>query len=367
MALNGNEIIEKRNILNEVEFSVEKQTIKMEALEEIRKKNMTLQELRFFCIYLSKINARDASTRIVRFSLNDFQKIMELGRHNTKQLYITRDRLLSKLITIPTERGGTDTFHLFSNCVIDRDDAGQWFIEIDVHNKALPLLFDFKREYFTYELWNILKLKSTNQLRMYELLKQYEKVGERKMMLVELRKYLGIKEDDYPRWDNFKMRVIDGCQKALSANTDIKFTYEPIKAGRRVIGIKFFIEKNDRDFNQLSLDEFIEQQPPINAEFREVETAGTADDREEICLGFEDPIFDEFTKEQLEELRTMAWDNVNPAEVDRQNAVLNDITAAKEYAVAKYVTEKILMCNARGDRVKHRYAYIRRAVKDNYQ
>ena len=53
-------IVQKRNILN-----------------ELRSNNMTLQELRFFSIYLSKINPRDVSTRVVRFPLSDFQKIME--------------------------------------------------------------------------------------------------------------------------------------------------------------------------------------------------------------------------------------------------------------------------------------------------
>ena len=57
--IKGTELVEKRNILN-----------------EIRKTNMTLKQLRFFSIYLAKINARDLSTRSVRFPLDDFQKIM---------------------------------------------------------------------------------------------------------------------------------------------------------------------------------------------------------------------------------------------------------------------------------------------------
>ena len=52
-------IVQKQNILN-----------------EIRANNLTLQELRFFSIYLSKINSRDISTRTVKFKLTDFQKIM---------------------------------------------------------------------------------------------------------------------------------------------------------------------------------------------------------------------------------------------------------------------------------------------------
>ena len=73
--IKGTELVEKRNILN-----------------EIRKTNMTLQQLRFFSIYLAKINARDLSTRIVRFPLSDFQKIMGLGRMNIQHFKNTVDR-----------------------------------------------------------------------------------------------------------------------------------------------------------------------------------------------------------------------------------------------------------------------------------
>lgn len=229
MAIKGNELVEKRNILNEV-----------------RKNNMSLQELRFFSIYLSKINARDTSTRTVRFPLKDFQKIMEFGRLNTTQLKATTDSLLGKVVSVPTERGGYKSFQLFKECTVDKDEFEQWYVEIDAHDKALPLMFQFKKEYFTYELWNALRLKSPNHLRMYELLKQYEKTGERKITLQDLRAMLGIGPNEYPRWDRFKDRIIDGSREALAENTDICFDYEPIKAGRKIVGVHFFIKKNPK-------------------------------------------------------------------------------------------------------------------------
>ena len=55
-----NYLVKKRNVLN-----------------EIRSNSMTLQELRFFSIYLSKINPLDISTRIVRFPIDDFNGIRQ--------------------------------------------------------------------------------------------------------------------------------------------------------------------------------------------------------------------------------------------------------------------------------------------------
>lgn len=240
-------IVEKRNVLN-----------------ELRCNNMTLQELRFFSIYLSKINPWDISTRVVRFPLSDFQRIMGIGRMNMQHIRMRIDNLLMKIIHIPNERGGYTAFQLFKRCLVDRDVRGTWFVEIDANDDALPLMFDFKNRYFKYELWNALRLKSANQLRMYEILKQYEIVGKREISVPELRSLLGIAPDEYSdRWNNFKVRVLDSCQQALKDTTDICFTYERGKSGKggKWLSVIFHIYKNEDYIDQLTLSEFIRMQP----------------------------------------------------------------------------------------------------------
>ena len=207
-------IVQKQNILN-----------------EIRANNLTLQELRFFSIYLSKINSRDISTRTVKFKLTDFQKIMNFKELKISQLRSATDSLLTKLVHLPKESGGYSTFQLFKKCDVDKDETGEWFVLIDAHDDALPLMFDFKDRYFKYELWNALRLKSANQIRMYEILKQYETIGKREIKVDDLRELLGIAPNEYPRWDRFKDRVIDSCQQALKQFTDICYTYERGKTG----------------------------------------------------------------------------------------------------------------------------------------
>ena len=242
--LNRNHIIQKRNTLN-----------------EIRSNDMTLQELRFLSIYLSKINAKDISTRTVRFPMEDFKTIMELGRLNMIYMMRVTDRLLSKIINVPDERGGYTGFQLFKRCKVSTDDNGEWYIEIDAHDDALPLMFEFKNKYFTYQLWNALRLKSPNQLRMYEILKQYQFAGYRILKIKDLRELLGIEKNEYPRFGNFKARVLDACQEALKEHTDIKFTYEPYGKkgpGGKILQLKFIIEKNEKYSDPLSLEQFID-------------------------------------------------------------------------------------------------------------
>lgn len=281
MSLKGSELIEKRNVLN-----------------EIRNNSMSLQELRFFSIYLSKINARNVSSRVVRFNLEQFCSIMEI-QVKTTQIKNNAIHLLQQVVSVPNERGGFEAFQLFKKVKVDQDDMGKWYVEIDAHDDALPLMFDFKRDYFTYELWNALRLKSSNQLRLYELLKQYEHIGTRQILLTDLKAMLGLKADEYQRWDRFKSSVLDVCQQALKEYTDICFEYEPFKKGRAVVGVTFMICKNMNYTNPLALDEFIEQQE-IEITFTDEDASDPADKYTNDNIAFYASACDfEFTEKEM--------------------------------------------------------------------
>jgi plasmid replication initiation protein len=342
------EIIEKRNILNEMQIN-----------------NMTLQELRFFSIYLSKINARDPNTRIVRFELSEFRKIMEIKRVRIDHTRVVTNSLLQKIVNISDGDDGYIGFQLFKECRVFKNSDGIWHIEIDAHDKALPLMFDFKNRYFTYQLWNTLKLKSVNQVRMYEILKQYEKLGERIIELSELRLMLGINEDEYPRWERFRNRVLESCKNALKENTDIKFEYESIRkgvgkgTGRKITHIKFLIKKNKNYKDQLTLNEFIDLQ-------REQEiidiVEGTQESVEEVKENvYENSIIEyianscdnEFTNSEMSVIMGLARD-IPPM----GNGAKNDM-----YLFLKLCYDKMKVYNDRTP-IKNRFAYFQKIVEE---
>jgi len=231
---------------------------------DLRYNNMTLQELRFFSIYLSKIDKENISTRVVKFPLEDFRRIMGFNRLNVAQLRASTDSLLTKIVHLPTENGGYTSFQLFKKCTVDKDSNNQWYVSIDAHDDALPMMFGFQNRYFQYRLWNALRLKSTNQVRMYEILKQYENIGRREVSVEKLRDQLGIEKNEYERWERFRVRVLDSCQQALKESTDICFEYERGKVGKggKWLTIIFYIFKNTEYKDPLSLEKFIDIQPP---------------------------------------------------------------------------------------------------------
>lgn len=300
---------------------------KLNVLNEMRANNMTMQELRLFSIYLSRINPEDVATRHVRFSIAEFQSIMELGRINIAYYKRVAESLLGKAIFIPTERGGFTGYTLFSEFKVDSDEYGEWHVNIDANEKVLPLLFDFKNHYFRYELWNALRLRGKNQLRMYEILKQYEKIGYRIVSLEDLRNWLGIEPNEYPQYKYFRQEVLEPCKKAIAENTDITFTYEPhSKRGRKIVGLIFHIEKNVNHKDPLSLREFIElnsdnvidydQLSHLNLddidpdEAMELQQEGKITRREELVVFLRDAVNREFTVKQMQILYDIAIHNL---------------------------------------------------------
>lgn len=336
---------------------------KKNVLNEIRANGMTLQELRFFTIYLSKINPKDINTRVVRFPISDFQSIMELGRINIRYLKKVTNSLLCKVVNVPTERGGYDGFQLFKKCRVDLDDKGEWYIEIDSHDDALPLLFDYKDRYFSYQLWNALRLKSSNQLRMYELLKQYERIGYRIMSVEDLKKDLGINDKDYDRYNNFKKWVLDGCQQALAESTDIKFTYEPYGKkgqGGKILALKFNISKNMDYVDQLSLSEFIDRDnwrvsniaEIVCEESENFNTVDTKANKPSFLEFYMEACDDEFTSEQIQVLYDLLI-KVVPAPADE--------TDRYDYLRRKY--NEMDMRNPK----KNRFGYLKKLFELGFQ
>ena len=205
---------------------------KKNILNEMKAENLTLQQMRFLIIYLSKINPCDESTRTVKFKLSSFQKIMEFGKLNTKRLKQSTDALQSIKVSVPRNtKNGYESIVLFSRCLVDKDSNGEWFVEMSASVEAMQYMFNLNKEYVKYQLWNILDLKSKHQFRMYEVLKQHENQGKIEITIEKLRALLGIKDNQYQRFTHLRERVLEPCQKALKEKTDIYFDFEKGKSG----------------------------------------------------------------------------------------------------------------------------------------
>lgn len=239
------------------ELDISKTVKKSNVLNELRNSNASLVEYRLFCVYLAHL-PMNSENNVVKFSLADYARIVGLDRPRKNDLYAQAENIVQLVATIDNQDGGFSTYSLFSEFKLFKDkETEQWTVSLECNSKIAPMIREQKNRFLRYKLYNTIYLKSYNQQRIYELLKQYERIGSRDISLVDLRAFLSIEDNEYPLWYTFSRDVLKVAQKALKESTDIYFDYEPWKKGRKVVGVKFTIHKNHSFIDQLRLDDFL--------------------------------------------------------------------------------------------------------------
>lgn len=102
----------------------------------------------------------------------------------------------------------------------------------------------------------VINFKNQYSFRLYELLKSYEKVGERTLLIEELRAYMNLEENQFERYTQLKNRVILKCIEEINQYSDIRVELKKEeKDKQKVIGLVFEIRKNNYKY---PMDELLE-------------------------------------------------------------------------------------------------------------
>lgn len=211
-----------------------------------------LWEMRIFEKMISLIKKGDKEFRSCKIYIKDLIDYFEGNSRNDYDLI--RDAALSlgdKKLFVPyvTDRGAKRwaKISIFPTITIpDGETRGgeNAYIELEFHNDLKPYLLDLKERFKAYDIRNIQSLRSIYSIRMFILLKQFENIGNRKIEVETLRELLGVGNDQYKLYADFKKRVILRPQKDLEQYCDICFDFEEQKRGRKVEAINFIIKQN---------------------------------------------------------------------------------------------------------------------------
>ncbi|MBU3114756.1 replication initiation protein [Clostridium lacusfryxellense] len=203
---------------------------------------LNLGELKLILAISSMVNPLDKEFKDYIISIKDFAKLLDVNLSTNKNFYSRIKRasglLLSKRVTIHESDGDFQTVWLSGIKYYDNEGK----VAVSFHPRLIEYYLQLQ-QYTKYRLKNITDLNSEYSLKLYEILKQYEKVGERIYDLEELKKFLGI-ENQYNRYYNLKKRILLVTQKEINEKTDIFFEFEEIKEGRSIKAIRFYIKAN---------------------------------------------------------------------------------------------------------------------------
>ena len=176
-------------------------------------------------------------------------------------------RKMGQMVEIPKEKG-----FKFSALFYDINTDENGLIEFEVNPNLKPYLLNITNNFTAYDRSKISHLKSFYSIRLYELLKQYQDKtggGWWKVTLDKLKEILKISEKQYKLYGHLKDKVILVAQKELYEKTDIKFTFEEQKKGRRIDVLTFYISPNNKikkDINN-SIDNSLKKEQTVLSKY----------------------------------------------------------------------------------------------------
>ena len=221
-------------------------------------------EMRLFAKMLMTIRSEDKDLLKYDIHINEIIKDFNLldAGDNYAAIKEAAQKLQTKIIEI--EKDTPDGVKWFRTPLLigiegfkNKQDGN--YISVQFHPDLKPYLVELKERYLQYDIRNLWGLSSIYSVRMYELLKQYERIGKRYFEVGNLRLILGIHPDEYKLYGHFKSKIILKAQSDMAQATDIAFTFDEKKDSRKVVGITFFIQKNDTSLSNKRLPEQTEK------------------------------------------------------------------------------------------------------------
>lgn len=180
-------------------------------------------------------------------------EVIDFAKEKSKQLEIFCRNLKAKTINLPVKNKlDFDIISWFDRFNYKSDDD---MIYCEINPNLKPYLLDLKDLSFKKNhLSNILIFKSKYTHKFYLLLKM---VNTDRFINVEpygtiiplewFRKWLGLSDDEYKLYGDFKRRILEQSKKDLE-NTEINFEFDEIKTKKAVTHLKIkAVYKKDKD------------------------------------------------------------------------------------------------------------------------
>lgn len=161
---------------------------------------------------------------------------------NSVQLQETVESLFNKSLKIEISKSQWKLFNWFSYFEYNRGVITCRF------DKGLkPYLLDIKKRFVISDLRMILPMRSSYSKRIYLLLKEYAKIGERKFNVEELQDMLLVPNSHKERYNKFKVAVLKRAETDINKFTDLEVKLLEKKRARKVVEVTYTIRKNEVD------------------------------------------------------------------------------------------------------------------------
>lgn len=346
--LDGKNIVSKDNKLIEAKYT------------------LTKSEAQLIFTVISQIDPlKDEDFKSYKINVDDFMKFINVSTKDAfGRIESVVDRLQQNILRIKTDPEN-QRYTKVGWIMAAEYNPEKREIYILLHPDLRPFLMGLKEKFTSYRLENIIRLKSTFSIRLYELLKQYENtINKTRFFDIEdLKDKLEIKSK-YKSYGMFKKRILLSAQEEINEKTDISFEFEELtekkeseKGRKKVVGIKFII--------RLNKEEVKEEKPRIELEVQEIgehkEITLFEDQDGEITPQIvEDLITEGLSKKEAKRIWEMKFDYI-------ENEAIKEELQKEEISFETYLKSKIMLLNIKRRKgISNPAGWLKEAIKNNY-
>lgn len=205
-----------------------------------------IHEQRLLFAVLGAIRVDDKVFNKYTIDLKEIAHLHELTLNNDlyKQLHRAAEELLVTVVDISIGKTVRKTTWL--NYVEYVPNEAQ--LKVTIHDELKPYLLQLKANFTQYQFAAVANFKNSYSIRFYELLKMRQNMGNGgqfyiEYALIELKKLLGIPNDEYKKFDHLKTRIIEPSIKEIDTQTDLNIVQvDYFKKGRAIHSIKITAE-----------------------------------------------------------------------------------------------------------------------------
>lgn len=199
---------------------------------------LSATEIKIIMNAISELKQDDSNFFTYEISVKKISNELSSQKNYTRIKKFCED-LMRKPLTIPEADGNFLVVNWFSSL---RYINNRGVIQYKISEDLKPYLLDLKQRFVKYNLKYILPMTSSYSIRIYQFLKEYEKLSKRTFTVDELREVLQVPKSY--KYADFKRKILTVASSELLKHSDLYFEYDEIKQGRKVTEILFRIKAN---------------------------------------------------------------------------------------------------------------------------
>ena len=231
---------------------------------------LTAREQKLLLYVIAMIEPEDDQLKRYVVNVAEFAELARLDKdHLYQELRDLAQNLKRKPLVIPNHFDTITGRHVdlvtswFDSAMIGRTGAGYFAVTISADLKGY--LLQVKREFFRFRLFQVMQMRSSYAIRLYQWLKRWEFRHAVEVPVAELRIHIGasgVDERGKPKenlalYPDFKRRAVRPAVEEINQRTDLRVTFSEIKASgsKAVERLKFKISsKSTPDVELLPLN-----------------------------------------------------------------------------------------------------------------